>query len=223
MKSTGFSCINMIDFNKLIENYLAREVKARKIGRYYASDVGNCLRRVWFSYKLPKQLSLKTLKIFKAGEMLHDFIVNVIRSEKNKDVELLQNEMPIQIDAGDFLIIGRVDDVVLVKTKAKKMLIELKTAKSLPEACKLEHQLQLQIYMAALGIKDGMVVYIQKDNLETVSFNVTYSEALFKHALERFKTLHHCLISNTCPEPEGKKFHWMCNGCPWRQECESIA
>ena len=211
----------MIDFNKLIENYLSRELKVKKVGRYYASDVGNCLRRIWFSYKFPKQVDVKVLKIFKAGEILHDFIANVIKSEKNKDVELISNEIPIQIDAKDFVIYGKVDDVILVKAGNKKILVEIKTATNLPERHKMEHELQLQIYMGALGIRDGMIVYIQKNNLETISFNISFSEILFRQAIERFRILHNSLISDVCPEPEGKKLGWLCNGCPWRKECES--
>ena len=44
-----------INFNKLIDKYLVREYKPKEIGRYYPSEIGSCLRKVWYSYKNPKE------------------------------------------------------------------------------------------------------------------------------------------------------------------------
>src|SRR3989338_11237627 len=113
----------MVDFNKLIDNYLLREHKPKEIGRYYPSEIGGCIRKTWFSYKIPKQLDADTIRIFEAGNILHEFVAEVIRSEKNPEVELLQSELPVKIDEKDFIISGRVDNLILVKIDDTKYLI----------------------------------------------------------------------------------------------------
>ena len=63
-----------IDFNKLIDSHLTKESYPKKIGRYYPSEIGGCLRKTWFSYKIPKQPEPELLRFFQAGNMLHEFI-----------------------------------------------------------------------------------------------------------------------------------------------------
>ena len=120
-----------IDFNKLIDNYFSREFKSKKIGRYYPSEIGGCLRKTWFSYKFPKETDKEVIKIMEAGNIIHEFIVEVLKSDKNDDIELLETELPFTIDEGDFTISGRIDNIILTKINNKKVLIEVKSTKSL--------------------------------------------------------------------------------------------
>jgi hypothetical protein len=213
----------MIDFNKLIDNYLIKEYKPKEIGRYYPSEVGGCIRKTWFSYKKPKQTDARLIKIFEAGNMLHEFITNVIKSEKNAEVELLQSEVPIKIETKDFIISGRIDNLVLIKLNGIQVLVEVKSAKSIPWNKKKEHEMQLQLYLHATKIKDGMILYIQKDNLDTRSFNVQYDEKIIEKILKRFELLHQTLINDKIPFAEAKACEedlWMCRFCAWKEECE---
>jgi len=213
----------MIDFNKLIDNHLIRENKPKEIGRYWPSEVGSCLRKIWYSYKIPKETEAKLLRIFESGNLLHEFIVDVIKSEKNKEIELVRTEMPVKIKEKDFIISGRVDNVVLLKINGEKVLVEVKSTKLLREEPQESHITQLQLYMHATGIHRGIILYIQKDNLQTNWFNFGYDEGTAKKILERFRILHETLKNNAIPEAEAKKnkeFNWMCKYCPWKAECD---
>lgn len=212
----------MIDFNKLINSHLARESRPKKIGRYYPSEVGGCLRKTWFSYKKPKPTDAELLKIFEAGNILHSFIEEVIKSEKNPDIELLDSELPIKIEEKDFLISGRIDNLVLLKIQNKKVLVEVKSCKYLPDKYKEEHEMQLQLYMQATEVHEGIILYIQKDNLQTKEFEVKYDEKKAEKILARFQKIHDSLISEEMPEAEAKNDEnkiWLCNYCPWKSEC----
>ncbi|MBI2629870.1 Dna2/Cas4 domain-containing protein [Candidatus Pacearchaeota archaeon] len=216
----------MIDFNKLIDNHLAREYRAKTIGRYYPSEAGSCLRKTWFSYKNPKPNDVKLTRIFEAGNMLHEFISEVIKSEKNKEVELLRSELPIEIKTKDFIISGRIDNLVLVKicekSECKQVLVEVKSTKFLPKEKKPEHKMQLQLYMRAIGVNDGIILYIQKDNLETRSFEIKHNKKVSDKIIERFQVLHQFLTENKLPEAEAKldsEKNWMCDYCSYAEEC----
>lgn len=213
----------MIDFNRLIDNHLARESTHKKaIGKYYPSEIGGCIRKTWYSYKNPKPTEAKLARIFHTGDMLHEFVVDVIISEKNPEVELLEAEFPIKIEEKDFLISGRIDSIILVKLNNEKVLVEVKSCKYLPKEHKEEHEAQLQLYMHATQIHEGIILYIQKDNLESKSFSIKYDEKKIEKIIERFKILDSSLKKGEIPEAEAKhneEKSWMCDYCPWKTEC----
>ena len=213
----------MIDFNKLIDNYLKKEFRTKSVGRYYPSEIGGCLRKTWFSYKQPKETDAELLKVFEAGNMLHEFITSVIDSDKNDNIELIKSEMPVKIQTKDFIISGRIDNLVLVKINNKEVLIEVKSTKFLPKTHKQEHEMQLQLYMRATGVEDGIIVYVQKDNLQTASFNIKYSASEGDKILERFEVLHQSLVSGVMPVAEAKlekDKEWLCGYCNYKDECD---
>jgi len=214
----------MIDFNELIDKHLLTEYKPKQIGRYYPSEIGSCIRKVWFSYKKPKQISAELLRIFEAGNMLHEFISEVIASEKNPEVELLQHEMPIEIKEKNFIISGRIDNLVLVRIRGEKVLVEVKSTKILPQSPQQKYVMQLQLYMYATQIHKGMILYIQKDNLQTKWFDIDYDEKEVQKIIEKFKLLDSCLKQNIIPEAEAKTHQdmlWMCKYCDYKEECET--
>lgn len=214
----------MIDFDKLVDNHIKREHKPKGIGKYYPSEIGGCLRKVWYTYKYPQEIDPKLLRIFEVGNMVHDFVVRVFKNE-NKEVTLLESELPVQIKMKDFLISGRIDDLILVKANNKKILIEVKSANDIRnlEDAKPHHKMQLQLYMLATKIYDGLLLYLDKKNLQSKIFVVPYDEAEAVRALERFHILHNCLIENKIPEPEAKlidEIGWMCNYCEYKDRCD---
>ncbi len=214
----------MIDFNRLIESHLHREVKPKEAGRYYPSDIGNCIRKIWYTYKKPKETEADLVKIFQMGNMIHDFIADVIRSEKNPHVELLKSEVPFQVPVDDFIISGRIDDILLVRTSGKTVLVEVKSTKMLDmvKEANYAHVVQLQVYLHYLKLQHGIIVYVEKNNLHTKSFTIEYDPKIAEEALQRFRRLHLAVISGEIPEPEARLSRdrmWECNYCAWKEEC----
>ena len=212
----------MTDFNKLIENYVKKKDYPKKLGRYYPSEIGYCLRKTWYSHTDPRPVDSQLSKIFEAGNMIHEFIEKVISSEKNPQIDLLGAEIPIKLLHKDFLISGRIDSLILVKIENKKVLVEVKSCKNLPENYKEEHEAQLQFYLYSLGIKDGLLLYVQKHNLDTVSFEIEADKEKALEILKRFELLHKNLKDKELPEAEARHDEekiWLCEKCPWKGEC----
>lgn len=215
----------MIDFNQLIENHLARENKPKQIGRYYPSEVGSCLRKVWYSYKFPLPTSPELLKVFEMGNIVHNFIADVMKSEKNPHVQLLETEMPFKLEMNGFIVSGRIDDLLLIKASGKKLMVEVKSTAHLESTDEAQphHLMQLQLYMHHTKIPDGAVLYIEKNSLKTKTFYTQYDERVAADALNRFNTLHKHLIENNPPSPEArvrwKEMGWMCTRCEFRERC----
>jgi CRISPR/Cas system-associated exonuclease Cas4 (RecB family) len=215
----------MIDFDELIDLYLERENKPKGIGRYYPSEVGKCLRKIWYSYKYPKEVEPWLLKVFELGNIIHDFIANVIKSQKTSDVELLKEELPVKMDIDDFVISGRVDDLMLVKSNGKHFLVEVKSTKSIDyvKSPQPQHESQLQFYMHASGVRNGILLYVDKRDLKTKTFEIPYSDKKSEDIIERFRFIHKTLTQNELPVAEAKAipdWKWMCRYCEYKEMCD---
>jgi len=218
----------MIDFNKMTENYLERESKIKTIGRYYPSEIGSCMRKIWYSYKYPKKTDAELAKIFEMGNIVHDFVVEVLKSEKNKNVELISVEVPFKQQIEGFVISGRIDDLILIKDKNKKILVEVKSTKSLAyiKEAQQSHRMQLQLYMHATKVHSGIVLYVEKNTLQSSVFEVSYSEEEAQGIIKRFKNLHSSLKNDLLPIAEAKKLEgkeWQCRFCEYSEKCEKNA
>lgn len=215
----------MFNFNDLVTKHIEKESRAKQIGRYYPSEIGSCMRKVWYSYNYPRKTDPEVLKIFCMGNMVHDFVVEVLKNEKNENVQLLQSEFPLKIEQPDFLISGRVDDLVLVKSSGKTIIVEVKSTKSIDYVGEANesHVMQLQLYMHATGIHNGIVLYIDKGNLQSKQFDVEYDKETVDAILKRFGEMHQLLISKLLPIDEAKKEakkQWMCRFCEYSDKCD---
>ena len=215
----------MIDFDKMVDNFLKRESRPKAIGRYYPSEIGSCLRKVWYSYKHPKETDVELIKIFELGNMIHDFVSKVIESDKNPHVELLEKELPLQKDMKDFVISGRLDDLLLLKEDGKKVLVEVKSTKSIDFTAEASrsHAMQLQLYMHITGVHDGIVLYVDKNNLKSKAFEINYDPEQAEEIFKRFIELNLCLISEQLPLDEAKRepaLMWMCRYCEYVDKCD---
>lgn len=215
----------MINFDQMIDRYLSRESKPKTEGRYYPSEIGTCIRKIWYSYKYPQEVKADLLKIFHVGNMMHDFVAEVLKSEKNPDVELLRSEMPLRLEIEDLVISGRVDDLLLLKADGKNLLVEVKSAKTISFQVKpsRHHVMQLQLYMHATGVHNGIILYLDKTTLKSRVFTIQYNEAMVNSILSRFKSLHKLLKCNELPIAEAKSdsdTRWMCGFCEYRGKCD---
>jgi len=214
----------MIDFNEVFDNYFARKQKPRPLGTYYPSEISDCLRKTWYTRKYPKEISKDLLKIFEAGNTLHDLVTKIIKSSKNPHIELLETELPFKQYESEFTISGRIDNLILLKENNEKVILEVKSTKFLPKEASQSHIDQLQLYMHNLNINLGTILYVQKDNFQTKSFNIEYDKEKSEEIIKRFHGLHFSLMNDVLPPAEAKQVKaktWMCNYCPYKEECDA--
>ena len=214
----------MLDFNSLIDRHLKREFKPKKVGRYYPSEIASCMRKVWYSYRNPKETPAEVVRLFRAGNIMHDFVVEVLKSEKNPEVDLLWSEYPFKMDMGDYVISGRIDNLILLRVSGKVVLVEVKSTKTLQylEKPQPHHEMQLQLYMHATGVHNGGLLYIERNSLNTRYFDIEFRHDIADEALKRFASLHLHLKEDKIPDPEARmkeRTKWECSYCDYRVEC----
>ena len=226
-----------LNFENIITDYLRKKSeedrKELKFGKYSASSLGICVRKNFYSYLYPSEFELSgdKLRIFAAGNAMHEWIAKVLAN--NSFTELIDSEKELAIldVENDILISGRLDDLIMLKNSAseERIIVEVKSTKSLAylDAPQEQHLMQVQIYLKALStynIKKAVLLYIEKNSLKTRSFDVYYDHALFRKAIDRARTLHGYLLNKTLPPAEAKldkKQNYQCGYCEFRERCDS--
>ena len=215
-------------FNKILDKYVASEPWKRKIGRYYPSEVGYCKRKIFYSILMPKEKDPRVLKILAMGNVIHDFIAKVLKSEKtDEDVALVAEEMPFLLERNGYVISGRIDDLFLVRKGTKLMLLEVKSTKNIEwirakGEANDSHIDQITLYMYALDIRNGGILYVNKEDLDTVFIDVEYDIERVAKILQKFDDVHQHLVTHTLPPKEAQenpKMRWQCQFCEYREEC----
>jgi len=220
-----------MDFDKIIADFIRdKEEKNKKeliISKYSASMLGNCLRQNYYAYTSPIEFSIEKLRIFEIGKVLHEWIAKLLSNTPHAELISSEKEISLIDLESDITISGRLDDVILIKENGKKIVIEVKSIKSLEYLTepKKPHIMQLMIYLKALQhykIDEGIILYINKNNLTTKSFRIKYDDKILKEAFERAKTLHHYLTNKILPPPEAKikkEMNWACAYCQYSEIC----
>ena len=175
----------MINFDEMVDKFLQSEIRIRSIGRYYPSEAGQCMRKVWYSFRNPKPADKQLLKVFEAGNRLHEFVAEVFQSDKNPQIDLVEKEVPFLIEIDDFVISGRIDDLIRVKIENKEALVEVKSTKDLRymEEPSESHVMQLQLYLHARKLREGILLYLEKNTLKSKTFHIVYDDNIFSIAI----------------------------------------
>jgi len=221
--------VKVKDMKKLIDNSLLslvkeREEKELKVGIFWPSMIGDCMRKVYYMYKLGlREPNERSLKIMFLGTTIHNILSEALQKYGNVNIK---SEVEVDLDLGVIKIHGRADNVILLEGDKASSVIEVKTIssrKSMLLAPKFYHVLQLIIYMKYFNASDGYLVYVYRDDLSTKVFYINYDEGLFNYAVQRLMNIHKYILEDKEPPPEAKldeNMQWQCHTCPYRRECE---
>lgn len=216
---------DILDFDKLVTNYIKKEERPREIGVYFPSELSFCLRRNYYLYTQTKPLDDDTARVFEVGNIFHEFMDKVV---KDGTFDSKAEKSLVVVDTIEELVIsGRLDNLVVVKQGDQPIVLEFKSTRSLNyvNEAKHEHILQIQPYLKTVRAKTGLIVYIEKDSLKVKQFKIEYDPKLFLELMNRARRLHRSLMDKRMPEAEAKKnpvMSWMCNYCAFKEECDAV-
>lgn len=164
---------------EVLKKALTRAVEKPKPGFYYPSLLPSCLLRQYWIYREGHTVSLEKSGIFKIGELFHEFLTGVLKSEETLTVE---SEKPVilAVKHGDkwVRLSGRID--VLLNCESVKTIVEVKSISKLPERPLEHHVMQIQPYMLALGVEKTILVYLEKTDLSWRIFEVSFNSNVFE-------------------------------------------
>jgi CRISPR/Cas system-associated exonuclease Cas4 (RecB family) len=84
---------------------------------------------------------------------------------------------------------------------------------------KEEHELQLQLYMYLTGIKQGIVLYENKNKQELAEFFIKYDPQKVEYIINKIKTINKHVEDGTLPPREYVKTDFECRYCDYFDIC----
>lgn len=204
---------------ELIDKYYSENQREDKIPtKFYISDAGKCPRTIFFKFKqAPKEkIDPRIMRIFEAGELLHNYIFSILYRSKIGAV----TEIPIPPND---LISGRADAILCIDKV--NYLLDIKTINSMQfkymKAPKPENVWQVQLYMHFFDIKKGILLYLDKDRQELKEFIFDYDKKIAKTLIDNFEATKSRIATDTVPQamPDYPK-NWQCSYCAYRAICD---
>lgn len=179
------------------------EEKKTPLNVFYPSSVGQCVRKAYNEKINPKMFPVDTYKIFLIGNLTHDWLQNKVYPDG-------KHEVPIRWEEGDIIISGRIDCLLEDTIIEFKSIAKLDYVRNAPKS---EHVEQLNLYLHALKMTKGVIVYVTKNNLEIVEHEITYSEKIYKKTINAFKRIYWYVSRGVEPKPKKCSTPWSCEYC----------
>ena len=174
-------------FLKSLDDVLGYSRPWKAVQKFYPSMLGNpCDRYLYYAYHgglANQEVNPKLQRIFDTGSSLEQRMEKYLR----KAGLFLAAEQTLRIDTPpisgryDFLINYKDNDRAIVELKS----INDKGFQGLIDSPKPEHMIQLQIYLNIMQLKNGIVVYENKNDQELKAFKVQQSADVWNEILER--------------------------------------
>ena len=195
-----------------------REAHPQRSGVFYPSYIAHCLRKQYYTYTLGEEPTPETLAVFATGRGVHDAVAEALGAAASVRVASTEQEVTLNLDG--VALSGRAD-VVLAEVGGRRVVVEVKSASRLPDSPYPHHVFQLQIYLSALGVEDGVLLYWDKRTGRLAAFDVRRDPSYVGRAAERVRALMQHLASGAPPPREALLTGglWECAHCPYRREC----
>lgn len=159
-----------LSLQELINNSIREKRNGEKKEQksWYASSLGGCLRGIYFQrlgVKPDTELTDRELRVFNVGNQMEDWLIKLISSQKK-----VKAETQVRVYSEEWNLSGKVD--LVMEYNGIKKIYEIKTKHSrafwwmLKEGKPMrQHEQQLWIYLELLGIEEGNLIYLSKDDL----------------------------------------------------------
>ena len=196
---------------KLIDEAVSGERKDYEQKSWHASSLGSCLTATYLVRKglAEKSFDERTLRVFQAGRMFEDWLVNLIAKTDEKFQTQVRCEWPEQGLTGyaDLTINGLVYEI---KSKHSKAFWYM-DKENKPNR---HHEYQLWCYLKCLGKETGRLVYISKDDMAIKEFVVRLDDKeLEGEVLNELKILNEAWKKGLPPKPVEDKKDWRYKYC----------
>jgi hypothetical protein len=213
---------------KLIED------RPHVIGRYYPSELSQCMRRVYSKYNGHETFDLESRKNFAIGDAIHELVGQCFNCYYKKypdfKVSIEVSDMEYNIPP-DITISGRLD--ALIEFNGEKHVIELKSHANPLRVIEpyRNHREQLNYYLHFYPDAKGHIIYVNKSkriysNIDFLEFpkedqhDITYDDAMFNQMVDKAKLIHSYLLKHEEPPPEPDMHHEFgrCPVCPFQKQ-----
>ena len=187
-------------------------------GVYYPSYLGICIRKQFYIYTIGEKPSPETLAIFATGEGVHEAVAGALK----RSIKVEGTEMITRLKVNEEVALSGRIDLLISDQLGEKYVVEVKSTSSIPEIPRYSHIMQLEIYLLAMGINTGFVLYWNKGNGEIKAFKATKSDEWKNKIMERSIMLDYFVRTGQAPPQEAyiEGRNWECDACSFLDSCK---
>ena len=205
-----------------INNFYRKKEKSRQRSYFYASEVSDCKRKIYFKVKgaEKKDLDPETNRKFERGNLIHQELTSALYS--TGVVTASEIDMP-----KGSIFRGRADAIVSIGDE--NYVVEIKSAS--PYTFKTLNgpreswKKQIQIYLHHFDIDSGIILVECKGTQRLKEFIVERDDAAIEKLEEEFEELMEMIKNDKVPKKPNKK-KWKfdkCKYCLYEKACEETS
>lgn len=218
--------MNEIPFQQMISEACKSDRKDYQQTSWHASSLGNCLRGQYYQrlgVEPDKEIDERTLRVFQCGNMFEDWVVDLVKGKFDSV------ETQVRVEDKNLDVSGYADIVIGHNGGKKVYEIKSKHSKAFWWMQKSgnpmrQHEYQVWLYLKLLGISEGAIVYLSKDDLAILEYPVSVNDKeLEGEVMERINLLNKAWKEKNpliLPLPADKS--WQANYCNYHSHCLGI-
>lgn len=192
-------------------------------GEWHSSNTYGCMRKWWYKFKLGSRSDPSSYPYFKLGHTYEKILGEALANRYSEDrVEQSHIIDPIPIE-GSGEMVGEADFVIwdqdkenIIKGVEAKTTGNIKYKRGEPST---SHLYQVHPYMYATGLDQWNIIYMQRDDLETVVHKVNFDDEIWSSIVNRCKTFDYYLDVDKIPDADPDS-EFQCKYCDFRKECK---
>lgn len=208
---------------KSIDTYLLLRNKPtnKKIDGFHPSYHETCPRWWYLMFKGVKvspKTPARNYRIFDVGHWMHE---RYYKYFKQMGI-LIDNEVPIKID-GEVPIVGTADAII---NWGGPRLVELKSIspegfqfRKVYKKPKDEHAQQAQVYMKALNLDKGFIIYEEKGSQEILIFEISRDDEIYEKRVKQWKKIYKYIQGGRLPKRPYARDSQHCSSCDLEKLC----
>lgn len=218
--------MNNFSIQSIVDAKLTERREPRGVTSWQCGKLGSCLTGVYLErLGVPpdEEFDARTLRVFSAGKMFEQWVIDLAKGDK----DIKYTEQP-RVEIPELDVTGYAD--LVIEKDGEKILYEIKSKNSRAfwymnkqkEGANNHHRMQTWLYLKALGIQDGRILYLEKDTLTTLEYPVRLDDKeLEKEVLGELAILNAAWEQKLPPPiPEWEtKDKWKSNYCRWHKKC----
>jgi len=206
---------------EIIDKYYLDSNKSWEQTHFYISQAGKCPRSIFFKFKkVPeKPLEANLLRMFDHGNHMHQLIMSALLS--TRDVHVVASEVKIPPQE---LISGRADAVL--SDGNQLYVLDIKSMDSTTFDAmiepKLENVQQIQLYLYYFKISKGILLYVNKDNLQLKEYIFDYDPEEAQRLIKGMTLLRTQIDTDIVPKRiDAYPNNGECKYCQYKSVCDT--
>lgn len=196
----------------------------RKVTSWQCGKLGSCLTGVYLERAgIPpdEEFDARTLRVFSAGKMFEEWTIALAKSD-----DKIKYEEQVRVELPEYDVTGYAD--LVCELNGKKLLYEIKSKNSRAfwymekqkEGANHHHQMQTWLYLKALNIQEGRILYIEKDTMTTLEYPIRLNnKELEKEIMNELNILNQAWKQQLPPPVQYTPKDWQSKYCRWHKKC----